>query len=108
MESTEEHELHLQLAREWGINPAAADTSAFESILATRINQLINEDFNKLVSILYRLDIDENALRAQLDRNADDAGSIIAGMVIHRQLQKNKSRREFRQRDDNIDEAEKW
>ena len=109
MEPTEENELLLQLARYWEINAPGKSFSEFESQLAARINQLVNEDFNKLISILYRLDIDEYALRNLLqDVNANDAGTIIAGMVIQRQLQKNKSRQEFRQRDGNIDEAEKW
>ena len=109
MESIEEKELRLQLARYLEINAPENNFGEFKTQLAGRINQLVNEDFNKLISILYRLDIDEKALRNLLqDANTNDAGTIIAGMVIQRQLQKNKSRREFRQRDDNIDESEKW
>ena len=108
MESLDENELRLQLAQTWGISIPESSTTEFEAQLAVRINQLVNDDFNKLISILYRLDIDEQALRKLLQNNANDAGTIIADMVIQRQLEKNKSRREFRQRDENIDEADKW
>ena len=109
MESIDEKELRLQLAQYMEINAPENNFGEFETQLAAKINQLVNEDFNKLISILYRLDIDEHLLKNLLqDANANDAGTIIAGMVIQRQLQKNKSRREFRQRDDTIDESEKW
>ena len=107
MKPLDENELQLQLAQAWGIKGRESSAAEFEAQLAARINQLISEDFNKLISILYRLDIDELALRKLLQKNENDAGTIIAGMVIQRQMEKNKSSREFRQRDDNIDETEK-
>ena|SRR3982750_1663123 len=87
----------------------------FRESLSPLINDLINNDFEKLVQILYRLDIDEKKLRNILAANLPagrqdtglDAGEIIAGLVIERQLQKIRSRREFK-RDENIDEDEKW
>lgn len=73
------------------------------------INHLIVRDFNQLVSILYRLDVSENKLKQMLnDNNNEDAGKIIAALIIERQLQKIKSRRQFKRRDDTIDENEKW
>jgi len=85
---------------------------AFDTIcksLSDSINDLINHDFEKLVRLLYRLDIDETKLRKTLhDHQQHNAGEMIADMIIERQLQKIKSRREFRQRDNNIDENEKW
>jgi ribosome-associated translation inhibitor RaiA len=77
--------------------------------LAAHINQLIQNDFHKLISILYRLDVSEAKLKQLLEENTDsDAGIIIANLVIERQLQKIKSRRQFSKRDNNIDENEKW
>jgi hypothetical protein len=80
----------------------------FREPLSRLINDLINNDFEKLVQFLYRLDIDEKKLRKILEANAgQDAGEMIAELVIERQLQKIKSRNEFK-RDENIDENEKW
>jgi hypothetical protein len=77
--------------------------------LSRHIHHCIQTDFQKLVSLLYRVDVSEPKLRALLKENPDaDAGSIIAQLIIERQLQKIKSRREFRQRDEGIDENEKW
>ena len=87
----------------------------FRTQLSRIINDLINDDFEKLVQFLYQLDIDEKKLRKILEINLPagrqdegrDAGGMIADLAIERQIQKIKSRREFK-RDENIDEDEKW
>jgi len=38
----------------------------------------------------------------------DDAGNIIATLIIERQQQKIKSRNLFRKQDKDVDEKEKW
>jgi hypothetical protein len=77
--------------------------------LAIFINQLIQRDFHSLVALLYRIDISEAKLKQLLDEQMNEnAGDIIADMIIERELQKIKSRREFNQRDNSISEEEKW
>lgn len=77
--------------------------------LTAHINHLINHDFEKLVFYLYRIDINEAKMKQLLDRQqGEHAAALIADLIIKRQLQKNKSRREFRQRDNDISEEEKW
>jgi hypothetical protein len=77
--------------------------------LAQHVNDIINTDFDKLLQLLYRMDIDETKLRTVLlgqpDRNA---GEMIAELMIERQLQKVKSRQQSSRRDNDIDENEKW
>lgn len=83
--------------------------SDYRAQLIERINQLINGDFNGLIQILYRIDINEARLKELLETHkATDAAEIIADLVIERQLQKLKSRQQFRQRDNDISEEEKW
>ena len=78
-------------------------------ILAGHINDMIDCNFNKLVNLLYRIDINESKLRQMLVENSLDAGRIIARLIIERQLQKIESRENFRNRNENsIDENEKW
>jgi hypothetical protein len=78
------------------------------NLLSGHIHQLINNNFNKLVSILYRVDVSEVKLRQLLhDNPAEDAGKIIAELIIDRQLQKLKSRRESGN-DTDIPEDDKW
>jgi hypothetical protein len=79
------------------------------SALSIRINDLILNNFDKLIFVLYRLDINELNLIKLLKNYPDsDAGKLIGELIIERQLQKIKTREAFRQDDINIDENEKW
>jgi hypothetical protein len=82
--------------------------AVFKEKLSAYINQLINDDFEKLVHILYRLDVSEQKLRSALAISSSDAGMIIAQMIIDRQSEKIKTREHYRQRNANIDDEEKW
>jgi hypothetical protein len=76
--------------------------------LSVHINQLIQSDFEKLVLLLYRIDISEPKLKHLLQQNPGEyAGKIIAELIIERQLQKIKSRQE-RRRDSTISDEESW
>jgi hypothetical protein len=91
------------------VTPKNAITGELQQQLAAHINDLINTDFERLVQWLYRMDIDELKLKTVLQEYPGrDAGEMIAALMIERQLQKIKSRREFRQGDNDIDEQEKW
>lgn len=59
-------------------------------ILAQHINELIESDFNMLLSILYRIDVDENKIRSELKKTGENktAGHIIALLIIERQKEK--------------------
>lgn len=76
--------------------------------LSDNINHLITNDFSRLISVLYRLDISEKKLK-QLLKNCTDtsAGDIIAKMIIERQLQKIKTRDSFTGNNTFSDE-ERW
>ena len=88
---------------------AAQPENEFREKLATYIQLLINEDFSKLISILYRLDISEYKLKNMLRENpAENAGLLIADLIIEREGQKIASRKQFRQQNDNLAEEEKW
>ena len=82
--------------------------AAFKEKLAAYINELINHDLEKLVHILYRLDVSEQKLKATLVSSSTDAGLLIAQMIIERQQQKIKTREDLRQQNSNISDEEKW
>lgn len=88
------------------------ETSTWEHIrskLYQFINQLIDKNFEKLLMILYRIDVHEDKLRILLKAHpATDAGLVIADLIIERQLQKIKTRLEFSQWVNDISEDEKW
>jgi N-acetylglucosamine kinase-like BadF-type ATPase len=103
-------ELITQLNKELAIDIAEKISYAeLHSQLADYINQLIKNDFDKLIAYLYRIDVNEQKLKSMLQQNADeDAGNIIAILIIERQQQKIKTRDQFKQPGANFDEEEKW
>lgn len=81
----------------------------FVDFLTEKINFLIVNDFNKLIYILYRADINEQKLNKLLAENKkEDAGKIIAALFIKRQLEKIKSREENSANAKNDSEEERW
>ncbi len=77
--------------------------------LSVYINDLIIHDFERLVSLLYRIDIDEKKLKSLLSFHPDiNSGDTIAAMIIERQLQKIKSRQASRRDENRMSEEEKW
>jgi hypothetical protein len=95
------HTFGLELAE-------TATAEALRALLAEKINALIRNDFGALVQLLYRVDVNESKLRRLLEENADeDAGNLIAGLIIERQWQKIETRRQYRRDSDtNAEEAE--
>ena len=83
--------------------------SELHSQLSTYINTLIKEDFDKLITYLYRIDVNEQKLKSLLQQNPnEDSGNIIATLIIERQQQKIKTRQQFSQQDNDYDIEEKW
>ncbi len=81
--------------------------TVFMDKLEAYINNLIQNNFQKLISILYKIDINENKLRQLLQNKDKNAGKIIAGLIIERQLKKIDTRKNFINKDD-ITGEEKW
>jgi hypothetical protein len=80
-----------------------------EEALTIYTNQLIQKDFQKLVTLLYRIDVSEAKLKYLLQLQTDKtAGNIIAKLIIERKLQKIKSRKQFSKHNGDISEEEKW
>ena len=59
-------------------------------------------------TILYRLDVSEKKLKSTLASSSSNAGMLIAEMIIERQVQKIKTREQFRQQNSNFSDEEKW
>ena len=77
--------------------------------LAEAVNFLILHQFDELIRLLYRIDVHEQKLKQLLKEHPqEDAGKIIASLIIERQLQKIKSRREFGRDATVIPEEERW
>lgn len=65
--------------------------------LTAFINDLIKNDFQRLVSILYKVDVEEAKLKRILKEEAGkDAATIISTLIIEREIQKIESRERFK------------
>ena len=85
------------------------DHTLTKQALIEKINDLITTDFQKLVSILYRMDVSETKLKQLLTENSGtNAALIIGDLMIERQTEKIRSRQQFNKRDENISDDEKW
>ncbi len=81
---------------------------SFDELVA-HINQLISRDFAKLVYLLYAVDVSEKKLKQLLAEHPnEDAGKLIALLILERQEQKKKSREQFKQNEQDIPEEDKW
>ncbi len=78
-----------------------------KKVLSGIINYLITNDFSRLISVLYRLDISEKKLQQLLKTSNTSAEDIIAEMIIERQQERIKTRKLFSANDHYCDE-EKW
>ena len=77
--------------------------------LSDYINHLIKKDFQKLVFLLYRIDVSEQKLKQLLQQYPQqEAGKIIAGLIIERQSQKIISRKKFTDQNKPFSDEEKW
>ena len=98
-----------EISMELGIILKEQEDSFGKQLLAEKINELINNDFQKLVSILYRMDISEIKLKQLLNENpGTNAAQIISDLMIERQAEKIRSRQRFSKRDENISDEERW
>ena len=68
---------------------------AFRQLLIQRIEELIHHDFEKLKWILYRIDVSEKKLNDALQHSQTDASTVMANLIIERQIQKAESRKKF-------------
>jgi hypothetical protein len=77
--------------------------------LAGIINFLITHHFERLVHLLYTIDVDERQLKEALHHHKDkDAAVVMAELVLQRQLQKVVARGSFYSDPGNIPEEERW
>ena len=68
-------------------------------VLVTFIDDLIRNDFNRLLSILYRVDISEEKLKRMLAENKDTqvrSAELIAQLLVEREQEKIISRAKYK------------
>ena len=104
----QQEEIKSFLTKELGLEIPGNDFEQIQRLLSETVNQLILTDLQRLINLLYRIDISEVRLRQLMKENTDqDAGKIIADLIIERQLEKIKMREKFKPGSD-IPENERW
>ena len=81
------------------ISPDDLETlEQLKEYLTKKISELMENNFDKLVNTLYRIDIDEDKLQlAFTDKNKKKLPEEIAALIIERQLQKIEMRRKYKE-----------
>ncbi len=88
-------------------NEGNENSNGILSQLQEYINDLINNNFNGLIQLLYKLDIDEAKLKAKLNTTHEDPASIIASIIIQRVAAKQKFKKNSL-RDPNVPKEDQW
>ena len=83
-----------------GLLPAVTNAEekfqAFRKLLIERIEELAEKNMDKLMWLLYRVDVSERKLHETLKQTPPEQfAPVIADLIIERQIQKIKSRNEF-------------
>ena len=76
-----------------------------------RVQELINSNFQGLLQVLYRIDINEKELKKSIENSSPEkVAGIIAEKILEREKQKLKTKEEYRQfrSDDKEDEEDPW
>lgn len=99
-----------QINKELATNlPHTISLQELKNALSGHINGLIQTDFEQLVNLLYRVDVHEEKIKTFLQNSGgENAADIIAALIIERQLQKVKSRQQFKSNPNNETDEEKW
>ncbi len=106
----EEETLALSLQQDFAIAlPDRPDAAQIFDALSAKINELILNDMEQLIRILYRIDVNEAKLRELLRQHPDqDAAAIMSRLIIERQLQKIRLRKAGGKQNPGTPDGERW
>ncbi len=110
MKAADPKALYDALTREWALAPLPVQSEqAIFDALSAAINDLILHDQHRLMAILYRIDVSEARIRQWLGQNKGvDASRIIAQLILDREKEKIRSREEWKLKEGDIPEEERW
>jgi hypothetical protein len=89
--------------------PAIKTEADLLAWLTQHCNTLLQEDFPGLVQLLYRVDVSEARLKYVLgNAGGEDAGKIMALLILERVEQIILARKKYRMPDRDIPEEDRW
>jgi DNA-binding CsgD family transcriptional regulator len=100
-------EAAAELSNEWALQPATIiSEEALLQQLSDKIAAIITQGPDPFYRLMYRLDISEKKIREL--QGSTDVSRKVAALVLARQLEKIKSRREHREKNNDIDPDLQW
>ncbi|HRH56702.1 MAG: hypothetical protein U0T69_07360 [Chitinophagales bacterium] len=101
-------EYTLQLLEENAVS--FSSFAEFRKFIIQKINNWINNDFEHLLYLLYRIDVHEDKVRKLMqEHKGENAAEIITDLIIDRQKQKIETRKLFQfKKPADISEDELW
>lgn len=76
----------------FGEEVQAMEKEAFMDWLRQKVQDLLDHDFNRLVNLLYKIDVYESKARECFGKSNREIAACLAELIWERQLQKAKSR----------------
>jgi hypothetical protein len=92
-----------QIEKETGIILQQNWQEAFQDY----INHLIQTNFEKLVFLLYRIDVNETKIKSLLQQKSNSSAAVITQAIIERLEEKKETRKKYCS-NNNLSEEEKW
>lgn len=78
------------------LEPAQIATlDAIYDIIYLEITKYIQQDFNAVMRLLYRIDISENKVQKQMALMPDDTAAALSTLIVKREIQKVVLRKQF-------------
>lgn len=71
------------------------DWNVVQQQLSLVINELINTDFHRLLTLLYQIDVSEIKVRNALHQHTENTSDILASLIIERQKEKIALRKKY-------------
>lgn len=71
-----------------------SDLEKLQNWLAEEVSLMIDQDFHRLLNILYRIDVSETKVKSAFA--GENPSYDIAGLIIHRELMKVETRKKYR------------
>lgn len=88
--------------------PDSVSIDELRERLAKKLEELVHKDFQQFVLLLYQVDVSEKKVKAILaEESTPEVFPSIAQLIIDRQMEKIRSREQFKQ-NDLPDDEEKW
>lgn len=84
------------ISEKFELKEKSVEYTELRNRLSEKIKYLIEKDFERLLQILYRIDVDEEKAKKCLSENPpSQAHFVLADLIIERQMQKIKTREQF-------------